>query len=159
VPGAPEAEKAVEVEPPSILERDKLGELAIGLSSAEVEKQLGAPTSRTRPEWSEGTVEFGPSWRYPAKGLELTLTATDKRGPYTLAAIRATAPCALRTARGIGVGGPYKAAKAAYHADHDPEEQEGELSFVAGSIYSGIIFSFDSKLEKVTEIFFGAAAE
>jgi hypothetical protein len=57
------------------------------------------------------------------------------------------------------VGDPYKAVKAAYHAYHDPEEQVDELSFVAGSIYSGVIFSFDSKLEKVTEIFFGAAAE
>lgn len=160
LPGPPDGEKAPDVaEPPSILSRDKLGDLAIDMPAADVEKQLGAPASRTRPEWSEGTVEFAQTWRYPASGLDLTLTSTAKRGPYALAGIRATAPCALRTARGIGLGDAPKDVEAAYRADYDPEEQDGELSFVAGSIYSGIIFTFDSKRERVTEIFFGAAAE
>ncbi|MCY1056886.1 hypothetical protein [Nannocystis sp. SCPEA4] len=162
LPGPPDVEKPAApepAEPPSILARDRLGDLTIDMPLADVEKQLGRPASRTRPEWFEGTVEFGQTWRYPAKGLELTLTAPSKGGPYTLAGLRATAPCALRTARGIGLGDAHAAVKAAYLADIDPEEQDADLSIVVGSIYSGIIFTFDAKLEKVTEIFLGAAAE
>lgn len=146
-------------EPPSILDREQLGELKIGLPAAELTRLLGAPARRGRPELSGATGSYVQQWSWPDRGLELTLDADDKRGPYALAAIRAVAPCALRTTRGIGLGDGYKAVETAYLADRDPEEEQDELSFVAGSVYSGVIFTFDAERGKVREIFFGAAAE
>ncbi|WAS94129.1 hypothetical protein [Nannocystis punicea] len=162
LPGPPDAgadDGGEPEEPPSILTRERLGELEIGLAADEVTRLLGAPVRRGRAEMSEATGSYVQQWSWPDRGLELTLDAADKRGPYALAAIRAVAPCALRTARGIGIGDLYKTVEAAYLADRDPEEEQDALSFVAGSVYSGVIFTFDAQREKVTEIFFGAAAE
>ncbi|MFY0536962.1 hypothetical protein [Nannocystis pusilla] len=162
LPGPPDA-GAGDGEPTeelsSILDREQLGELKIGLPAAELTRLLGAPARRSRAELSEATGSYVQQWSWPDKGLELSLDAADKRGPYALAAIRAVAPCALRTTRGIGLGDGYKAVETAYLADRDPEEEQDELSFVAGSVYSGVIFTFDAERGKVSEIFFGAAAE
>jgi hypothetical protein len=162
LPGPPDA-GAGDGEPTealsSILDREQLGELKIGLPAAELTRLLGAPARRGRAELSEATGSYVQQWSWPDRGLELGLDAADKRGPYALAAIRAVAPCSLRTARGIGLGDSYKAVETAYLADRDPEEEQDELSFVAGSVYSGVIFTFDAERGKVSEIFFGAAAE
>ncbi|WP_434421080.1 hypothetical protein [Nannocystis pusilla] len=162
LPGPPDA-GAGDGEPtdelPSILEREQLGELEIGLPAAELTRQLGAPARRSRAELSEATGSYVQQWSWPDRGLELSLEAPDKRGPYALAAIRAVAPCNLRTTRGVGLGDRRKAVEAAYLADRDPEEDPDELSFVAGSVYSGVIFTFDAERGEVSEIFFGAAAE
>ncbi|MFZ6185533.1 hypothetical protein [Nannocystis pusilla] len=162
LPGPPDA-GAGDGEPtgelPSILGREQLGELKIGLPAAELPRLLGDRGRRGPAQLSEATGSYVQQWSWPDKGLELTLEAADKRGPYALAAIRAFAPCALRTARGIGLGDSYKSVETAYLADRDPEEEQDELSFVAGSVYSGVIFTFDAERGKVSEIFFGAAAE
>lgn len=162
LPGPPDA-GAGDGEPteelPSILGREQLGELKIGLPAAELPRLLGDRGRRGPAQLSEATGSYVQQWSWSDKGLELTLEAADKRGPYALAAIRAFAPCALRTARGIGLGDSYKSVETAYLADRDPEEEQDELSFVAGSVYSGVIFTFDAERGKVSEIFFGAAAE
>ena len=68
----------------------------------------------------------------------------------TLSKARATADLVERSPPGIeeqrrqvgceiGLGDAHPAVKAACLADIDPEQQHGDLSIAAGSIYSGII--------------------
>jgi ribose 5-phosphate isomerase len=67
------------------------------------------------------------------------------------------APCDLRTWLGIGIGSTYEQTVKAYK-DYIDKEMSDKARIVAGSIYGGVIFSFDSK-GKVNGIFIGAAAE
>ncbi|PCC71145.1 hypothetical protein SAMN02745121_04891 [Nannocystis exedens] len=72
-----------------------------------------------------------------------------------------SAPSPLRPAHRSRdrLGDTYETVEAACLADRDPEEEPGRLSFGPGSVYSGVIFTFASKRDQFTEIFFGAAAE
>lgn len=71
-----------------------------------------------------------------------------------LAALRAVAPCDLRTTPAIGID-----AFRTHGADREPESRQDALSFVAGSVYSGVIFTLDTQRGNITELCLGAAAE
>ena len=71
--------------------------------------------------------------------------------------ITAVAPSKLATARGITIGSTEDAVKKAYGSVRDKENSEAGKTFVAGSIYGGVIFRFEGG--KVSEIFIGASAE
>jgi hypothetical protein len=82
-----------------------------------------------------------------------------KTGAKTVALFTASKDCSLATTKGIKIGSSEADVRKAYVSFEDKENasavQKG--SFVAGSIYGGIIFTFKDK--KVSSIFFGAAAE
>ena len=97
-------------------------------------------------------------WHYPDKGIELLMSAGEKKsGVKTIANITASAPCTFATRKGIKIGDAESAARKAYakHVDRETRADPGIL--VVGSIYGGIIFNFTEG--KVSRIFFGAAAE
>lgn len=71
--------------------------------------------------------------------------------------ITAGARCKLATTRGIKIGSTEAEVRKAYQDVENKEESEAGKSFVAGSIYGGVIFTLEKG--RVVEIFMGAAAE
>jgi hypothetical protein len=85
------------------------------------------------------------------------MASAKKGGAKRLLSITATPPCKLSTARGIHIGSSLKEVSKAYGDVQEKEQSRPGESFVAGSLFGGIIF--DLKQGKVSEIFIGAAAE
>lgn len=141
----------------SLLDREALGPLKLGQTAADVTRLLGAPESRGKEtEWA-ALGEWVQEWRFPRQGLKLHLAAAEKGGAQTVLMVTATAPCQFATAHGIKMGSSVAEVTRAYREVEDKEHSRPGESFVAGSIYGGVIFTF--KEGKVAEIFLGAAAE
>lgn len=155
----PQANEEQEPEPPDVLKDESFGGLKLGISGADVVQRLGEPAKKGRPEEWGADGRFHHSWSYPDHGLALDLAGDKRTGPWTLASIRAKAPCTFRTSRGVGIGDPRSAVEAAYGKDREPGSEPDDEVFVAGSVYWGVFFSFDAKDRNVSEIFLGAGAE
>lgn len=141
-----------------LLESEGLGGLRLDLPEKDVIKLLGEPAERDQMVLQEADGNYVQNWHYPAKGLELTMSAGGtKSGPKTVFCLRASAPCRLATKAGIKIGSAESAVRKAYAAHVDRETPPSPESFIVGSIYGGIIFSFTDG--KVSRIFVGAAAE
>jgi hypothetical protein len=121
-----------------------------------VKRALGAPTKKGKVQLQEADGFYVQTWEYPAKGISLQMAAESNRGKQTIATIEIKAPCALKTARGIGIGSTLSELARAYGADRNAEESD-DRAFVVGSSYGGVIFKLSSG--RVEGIFVGAAAE
>jgi hypothetical protein len=142
----------------AMLRAESLGPLRLGLPEKAVLKALGKPAKQTALVLQGADGNYVQEWHYPSQGIELMMSAGEKKsGAKTIATILAAPPCAFATRQGIKIGNPEAAARKAYaaHVDRDSPAEKG--TFVAGSIYGGIIFNFAQG--KVSRIFFGAAAE
>ena len=152
VRGADEAATA------AMLSGESLGELRINLAEKEVIKLLGQPAKRGELTYQEADGNYVQDWQYPAQGIDLTMSAGEKKtGAKTIVTITASAPCAFATKKGIKIGTEESVVRKAYAAFADRESPPEPGSYVVGSIYGGIIFNFEQG--KVSQIFFGAAAE
>ena len=142
----------------AFLQAEHLGGLKLGTAEKDVLKLLGKPGKKGDLIRQEADGTFVQPWEYPAKGLSILMsTGAKKTGAKTIAAITASAPCALATKAGIRIGSDAAAVRKAYAGHEDKENPPGANEFVVGSIYGGIIFHFEKG--KVTRIFFGAGAE
>jgi hypothetical protein len=137
--------------------RVSLGKLRLGLSGAEVVKLLGKPSSTGKDVMWEAIGEWVQEWNYPAHGLSLNMASGKKGGAKSVFSISAFAGCTLATARGIRIGSNEGEVRKAYGAVEDKESSVRGASFVAGSLYGGVIFRFEKG--RVSDIFIGAAAE
>lgn len=136
---------------------EALGKLKLGQKAAEVTLLLGKPESTGKDtEWG-ATGEWVQEWRFQKQGLTLNMASGKKGGAKTVLSITATAPCQLATERGIHLGSTAAEVTKAYSDVKDKEHSKPGESFVAGSIYGGVIFTFAKGM--VSEIFIGAAAE
>jgi len=90
---------------------ERIGPLAPGMFSAEVERALGAPEANPGAE-EPGRVET--IWHYPAQDLTLTLVASRQGLVPTLESIVAGRASPLHTTRGIGIGSTRADVLAAY---------------------------------------------
>ena len=70
------------------------------------------------------------------------MSAAEPDGPQTVRAITLTAPSAWTTARGTGIGRTVEEVMTAYRRDRNAEENQTSQLFVAGSVYSGLLFFF-----------------
>ncbi len=140
-----------------MLKAERLGELRLELPEKDVLKLLGKPEKQSKVVLQEADGMYVQTWSYPAKGLDLTMSAEKKGGPKTIASITAFAPCDLSTKKGIKIGSTEGETRKAYAAWADRENASEKNTFIAGSVYGGIIFNFAKG--KVSRIFFGAAAE
>jgi hypothetical protein len=149
--------RADETATEAMLRAESLGGLRLGLPEKGVLKLLGPPAKRGELVFQEADGNYVQDWHYPDKGIELLMSAGEKKsGAKTIANITASAPCTLATRKGIKIGDAESAARKAY-AKHVDRETSAEHGIVVGSIYGGIIFDFTKG--KVSRIFFGAAAE
>ena len=140
----------------AMLRAENLGGLRLEMPEKEVIKLLGQPAERGKMYHQEADGNHIEDWLYPAKGIELAMSAgTKKTGAKSVARIMASAPCKLATKAGIKVGSAESAVRKVYAAHEEGPSDRG--TFIAGSIYGGIIFTFEEG--KVSSIFFGAGAE
>ncbi len=140
-----------------LYEADGLGKLVLGQKAEDVTQVLSKPASRGTKMFWDATGQWVQDWEYPAQGLSLKVASSEKTGAGTLLMITASGECKLATKRGIKIGSTEAEVKKAYQDVGNAEESKAGESFVAGSIYGGVIFTF--KEGKVSEIFIGAAAE
>lgn len=141
-----------------VVRKESLGGLRLDQPVSEVIKLLGKPEKETKLVFQEADANYVQTWKYPSKGIELGISAgTKPTGRKTVASITAKVPCDLATTHGIKIGSPAAAAKKAYAAWADHETPATRDAFVVASVYGGIIFNFEH--DKVSRIFFGAAAE
>lgn len=143
-------------------EKDPLGEetiggLKLGQPAGVVVTRLGQPERKGKEVCWEATGDWVVNWKFPKQGLELNLASGAKGGPKKILSILAQAPCPLATGRGVKVGSTEAEVRKAYGPWEEKTESKPGETFVAGSIYGGIIFSFQAG--RVRRIFFGAAAE
>src|SRR5947209_17865167 len=142
----------------AMLRAESLGRLRLGLPEMDVLKLLGSPATRGKLVFQEADGNYVRDWHYPDKGIELLMSAGEKKsGVKTIANITASAPCTFATSKGIKIGDAESTARTAYAEDVDRETRPDPGILVVGSIYGGIIFNFTEG--KVSRIFFGAAAE
>ena len=136
---------------------EALGQIKLGRKAAELTALLGKPDSKGKDvEW-EATGDWVQEWRFKAQGLTLNMASASKGGAKTVLSITAEAPSKLATARGIHLGSTIAEVTKAYGKVQDKEQSVPGQTFVAGSVYGGVIFTFGGG--KVSRIFIGAAAE
>lgn len=140
----------------AMLKSENLGGLKLDLAEKAVLEKLGKPEKQGKVVLQGADGMYVQDWSYPSQGLSLTMSSSKKNVAKTIASFSASAGSKLATAKGIAVGSPVSAVRKAYGAFENKEESK-PATFVAGSIYGGILF--DIKGGKVSRIFFGAAAE
>lgn len=141
-----------------LLAGEGLGALKLGMEAKEMSAALGHPTfAKGKQELEGATGEYVETWTSDDAGLSIRLSSGEKPGgTKRIVAITATGKCTLGTKKGIRIGSKRSDVEKAYGSVED-KENRSENSFVAGSIYGGIIFTIEKN--EVKEIFIGAAAE
>jgi hypothetical protein len=141
----------------ALLKEERIGPLRLDLPASEVKPLITCPVQRGPVELWGADGEYHQAWTAPDCGLTLDLSAGEPTGAQTVRAITLTAPSAWKTRRGLGVGSTEAEVMTAYGRDRNAEESQVGSLFVAGSVYGGLLFTFEAG--RVTQIFLGAAAE
>lgn len=139
------------------MKSEKLGELKLDMTEAEIAKLLPAKPARAREQLWGADNRYHQKWSYRAQGLTLGMVSEKKGAAKSLESITCNARCALKTSRGIGLGSTLADVQKAYAAEFNKEDSKPGV-FVAGSIYGGLVVNFN-KAGKVSAMFLGAAAE
>jgi len=142
---------------PDLLAGERIGSLRIGLHESDLKKAIDCDLKRGPETLWGADGEYHQTWQCPACGLKLGMVSEKRGGMKSVESITLTAPCTMATKRGIRIGSTEQAVRKAYKKDWNKEDSTQSGSFVAGSIYGGILFQF--KDGKVSRIFLGAAAE
>jgi hypothetical protein len=140
-----------------LMQLERLGEFKIGNSAARILETLGNPQTRSRNVFSEADALYRQSWYYPKQGITFQMVTENENDKPKIASIKLTRPSKLETDRGIKIGDSYDRVVGVYGQYKDQENSVPFERLVAGSIYGGLIFSFQDG--RVLEIFLGAAAE
>lgn len=138
-------------------EKEKVGELYLGLPEKEVKKLLPCKAKLGPDQLMGADGEYHQNWKYSDCGIELDMVSEKKGHPKTIRSIAMTPPCSLRTTKGIRIGSTEQEVDKAYGRFKNQEESEQFESFVVGSIFGGLIINF--KQGKVDSVFIGAGAE
>jgi len=140
-----------------LMQLEKLGEFKIGSSAARILEILGNPQTKSKNVFSEADGLYRQSWYYPKQGIIFQMVTENKNDTPKVASIKLTLSSKLKTNRGIKIGDSYDKVVRLYGQYKDQENSVPFKRFVAGSIYGGLMFSFQNG--RVVEIFLGAAAE
>ncbi|MBL0173835.1 MAG: hypothetical protein IPP94_00950 [Ignavibacteria bacterium] len=140
----------------ALLREERIGVLRIGSSERETRKAMHCTLKRGPEELWGADGAYHQEWKYAACGITLGMVSRKKGAPKSIESITVSSPSMLRTKRGIRIGSTEQEVMKAYKPFWNKEESTPG-SFVAGSIYGGLLFSFENG--KVSRIFLGAAAE
>lgn len=140
-----------------LMRSESLDGLTLEMKSSGLTKLLGKPEKTGKEENWEAIGEWVQRWSWPKLGITAQMSSKEKGGAKTLLAVTLTAPSERATRKGIRIGSSEAEVVAAYGALRDKETSQAGKTFVAGSPYGGLIFTFSKG--KVSEIFLGAAAE
>lgn len=137
-----------------LMESETIGKLQFDMSLEAIEEEVGEPEEQTEFElW--GADDFEHQTRvYQKNTLEIDYIKTEDN-EIVCNMITIYGESDLKTSRGIGIGDSRNSVLKAYQAEiYDQENKEG---LIAGTIYGGVIFTFEN--DKVKSIFVGAGAE
>jgi hypothetical protein len=140
----------------ALMGKERIGNLRIGLSEKKVNQAINCKVTREPDQLWGADGAYHQTWKYADCGITLDMVSEKTGTPKSIASITLTKPSRLSTTRGIRIGSTSKAVMKAYKAEWSKESSNSD-SFVAGSIYGGLIFNFQNG--KVSKIFLGAAAE
>lgn len=138
-------------------QNEAIGDLELGQPEAEVRFSLGDPTETGDEQFQGADGLYVQQLTYDDLGIELWMHSEEEGAPKEVASITISEPSDLTTKKGIRIGSTEAEVQEAYESLHNEEESEPGTTFVAGSIYGGLIFTFED--DKVTSIFLGASAE
>ncbi|MCA9518913.1 MAG: hypothetical protein KC635_28450 [Myxococcales bacterium] len=136
---------------------EHVGWLRLGLTADDLVSRLGPPAEKGEPEEWGADGLFHAQWSWPAAGVEADMTSNTADGPQTVDGFTVSPPFDGTTARGIGVGASREAVEKAYATLGATDHEANDSLLVAGSVFGGVFFRFDSG--KVVSIFVGAGAE
>lgn len=150
------ADKAMRVGE-KLLSEERFGTVGLGVSGPALVKALGSKVKKGKvQEWGADGA-FHQSWFFSEHDLEVDMSAEEKKGAYSAESMMIKSKSKLKSARGIGIGASRDEVEKAYGDLRNPEDSDSD-AFVAGSVYAGLIFSFD-EAGRVKAMFLGAAAE
>jgi hypothetical protein len=140
-----------------LIDNESLGKLKINMRAGDVVSILGHPESKGRKNvWGSDGL-YHQDWSYARQGILLGMTSEKSDQDGEIFSIEITSPARLKTKRGIGIGDTYEQVRKIYQQYEDRENSIPSKTFVAGSIYGGLIFTF--KNNRVTQIYLGSVAE
>lgn len=134
---------------------ENLNDLKLGLTKFKVEKILGTPSDMSSNEIWGADGEYHQTYNYKELGIELDMIG-DNDESKKVNMITINKPCNYKTSRNIHIGSNVSDLKIAYRQYYNKDYSDNE-TFVAGSIYGGVIFTL--KNDVVESIFIGAGAE
>jgi hypothetical protein len=137
---------------------ERIGELRLGLKEKDIPASIPCKPQKGKEVFQAATGEYVQTWKYPECGIALAMSSERKGGAKAVASITLTSRGKLATGRGIHIGSTEAEVVKVYGRYRDQEGfgEEGK-TFVAGSVYDGMIFDFRNG--RVVKIFLGAAAE
>ena len=141
----------------TLLKKEQIGNLRIDMPETEVRKTVHCTLKRGPDKLWGADGLYHQKWNYAKCGLVLDMVSEKKNTPKSIGSITIVRPSDLGTIKGVKIGSTENEVVKAYQSDWNREDSEKGKTFVAGSIYGGLIFSFRNG--KVSSIFLGAAAE
>jgi hypothetical protein len=127
------------------------------LLDVDIIKLLGEAEKKSDPiVWEADGLEH-QTWYYYSKGIELGFFR-DGEDNQIVFSIDLQAACSMKTSRGITIGSTRNEVLKAYEREINLNENSIDSdSIVVGTVYGGLIFTFEN--DKVSSAFIGAAAE
>lgn len=140
-----------------VMRSENLGGLRIDMAAQDVIELLGESRERGEQRMSESDALYHQEWRYPRQGILLDMVSEQANDNTKIASIRVGPPSSIATGRGVKVGDSFTAVNKAYSDQLDADNSDPPFTLLAGSLYDGILFSFEEG--KVIRIYLGAVAE
>ncbi len=134
---------------------ETLNDLKLGLTKIQVGKILGEPEEVSLNEVWEADGEYHQTYFYKKLGIELDMVG-DNDESKKVNMITINRPCDFKTSRKIRIGSKISELRNEYGQYYNKDFSDKE-TFVAGSIYGGVIFTLKNNI--VESIFIGAGAE
>ncbi|MFB6320805.1 hypothetical protein [Saccharicrinis sp. FJH54] len=138
-----------------LMESETLNKLKLGIQDSDLATILGLPDDTTKNELWGADGLYHQTYKYSKLGIKLDLIGETK-SDKVINMITAINPCPFKTSKGISIGSNYQKVEQAYK-DYLNSNFSNAETLVAGSIYGGVIFSFENG--EVKSIFIGASAE
>lgn len=148
---------AEELDEFSLIRNESIGGLKVDMAISEFISLLPCSVEKGEPVLWSGIGEIIQDWTYEECGVKIQLSTIDAQVPQVVSSITVTAPSEFKTARDIGIGSSEESVFEAYEDQIDPTISELGESFVAGSIYGGLVFTFNEG--QVVKMFLGGGAE
>ncbi|MBI5538678.1 MAG: hypothetical protein HY951_01360 [Bacteroidia bacterium] len=139
----------------NLMKNESIWGIKKDMQSNNVIEIIGYPDEKsTAEEWgSDGQIH--QKWTYANQNVELDMIGAENSN-QVVNSIYVKSPSDAKTSRNIGIGSNITDVTNKYSNEID-KSQTTEFQIVAGTIYGGIVFTFENK--KVTSIFIGASAE
>lgn len=146
------------------LKAESIGGVELYLNEESIVKMLGEPDRKGEPQFSEATGVYLSEFEWDQPGLRVTFFSSEENGDLAANRVDTLPGSKAATVGQIRLGMTLDQVRLVYGAleDHEMEPTDediakGEFTFVAGSIYGGLIIGFVEG--RVDSMILGAIAE